>query len=768
MIHSASTVTSPGAGSGEFNRHLIIEASDAYHSLAQSTFAGAPLLAEWIKPATDGAWVSAKALYLPDSPDLHIGHFAADKLRGNVRITILGPDDLSSISHYRVNEITALLDLVFKKAEANAINSISMEVIGRQPDSLIVSALNKYYGGYLLAQADALGIDAGSVDLRVSAYGMKEEENGKLSVFDPALNAWQQDDRLMNVNWQIERLLATEDTISVARALALNDNTRSEAQNMIVKYAQLTDMAKQWDDAVVALKTEQSMGAEWHILLEPQTNSKQQTLVVAVNIATHERRQIPVSNDVFIHLYDEVAELKNTVLKTFTSKDGEPLSPVKGVNEVDAIHSLNAAFFVQGLMSLLKSGDGADGLPSDVAVAVRIEFWTGITQTVLSVAVDDTVAVVNVIKQALANGVEVTSSMLNVFKSVSGGIGIIANAVTLGAQIYELVNLDNPYAKAGVATNIGFSAASLALSAVAMIGSATVSAVAGGAGVIIAGLGIGFSALVNAYAAVAAQFDHINDLFNDMYDAVTGGSAYTLITDQNGAKFLAASGYAVITKIDFSNNTYEYGSVQVNGVKGGAGHTRVGGWDSYFSGPQLDPNQSHDVYNAFGVTGRHCFVAPSGIPVVLPCAPNHKITFTGMNQVPGVRWKNTRGLDAIRNSVGTDFAWGFWAWADRAVTDMKIDYRYTTIDVTLSSEQTNLIIPQAPDLYAQKIHYLLRSVRDEGLVRVMLPETQADVYLYNNHPQSRWLFDITASYKEKAPWLSTISSAPVKKRRMAR
>ncbi|MGE4781570.1 TcdA/TcdB pore-forming domain-containing protein [Yersinia enterocolitica] len=781
--------------------HIIMQFDDAYHLAAQALYENDMVNSAWAQigdPEQPLAFVHTDH----KNKQTQAGSLPDFERKKSLQCTLLFGGTTGMANLKTPNMMADAMNQVMRAISGSEITKITIDLVAEDDVRAGTASLNNILMDRLVNETNKPA-NLASIEINSTAYASRQTLSGEREFFNTGIYEWgvSEEQKLSSLadnsliwtsrNNQVENItggsldysslhllpetlplqqitgLTHGEIVEIAQQKAgaeliretlLGENkpaTRTDAQNMLVRYAELYTKANEWDKAVTDLKLNNKLNADWHVLLQPQTDVTGVTTLTAVNTLSNQTKKLVVTENIFHEFYDEVNELNHTIKKTFTSSDGKAITALDQINHIDSIHSMNAAFFVQGLMSIIKSGDDTSGMSADVAIAVKIEFWTGIVQTSISLVTEDTIAVIQAVKQAMSNEVIVASSMMSALKGISGGLGVVANLVTLGAQIFELVNIDNPYVKASVATNVAFSSISLGLSAVAMLGSAAVAAVAGGLAVVVSGIAIGVVALVSAFATVRAKFDAIDDQFNRLYDAVQPGAAYKIETGKEGEQYVKPDPYVVITRLDLSTNMYEYGLVQVNGMTNGVGHTYTAGWDHYFSTPEVDYKTYYDVYSAFDVSESHGFTFPQNTPVILPCTPNQKYTIKGKGQVPGVRNYNARGLRKLRSSIGSAFPWGFWASVDWAFTDMEVAYLDTTIDVVMPNDQTSVIIPSSPTEYTSKVKYKFSTIAGNAVRHICLPEKAVSVNLVNNYQDNKWLFDISSAFTKKGSIATT-------------
>lgn len=188
-----------------------------------------------------------------------------------------------------------------------------------------------------------------------------------------------------------------------------------------------------------------------------------------------------------------------TTLAQKPARGNAPSDPT----EAAAVHTLNAGFAVQALMNALRAREGAD---RTLTTAVQWHAYLNYAQLVHGNVVD-VAGLIGLVQTALRDEKIIARTSAQVVgealaplagKALSAaghvaneGVGAVLGLANVGFDIYQLVNAQNDVETATYGTQLGFDAASLALTGAglgaALAGAGTAAAVLGGAGVILVG-----------------------------------------------------------------------------------------------------------------------------------------------------------------------------------------------------------------------------------------------------------------------------------------
>lgn len=784
------SVSIPNPVTQAFDRHLIIELSDNYHNLALSLFKDSPQQSEWIKLGDNGEWVSAHSIIdnLTSRASLTIGECNYSKITSRVKMTILGMDNIDDVNHYIVKDLITQLDTTFGKLSGHSIDNIYMEFIGRQIDSNILSGLKDNLNLYLNEKSVALGIDNTKLNLDIKSYFIGTSSSVDPLIFNSISGNWENDaglvastllEQVKLVNTEREKYPDSDASVKIETLQKLQSAIEKTAGNshdsdfyanvtsgeklsvddltiisdlpddispaykpeeqMAFDLVKVLNQAEQWNVAAENLLSHNGMAdAGWKVTTQIRPSESGQTQILTINEVQNKIKWLDTSAVIFNEFYESINEYRNKYTGSFDVVNDQPVVK-KNVTEAEATHTLNAAFTLQSLMQINQLGQ--------MSTAVKIQFYTGLVQGGLSLLTDDAAQIFILVKSALAKDVYLASKVFTLFKNISGGIGLLSNGLILGAQIWQLVENRDQYAVPGIALNIVSSTAGLILGISGMVvSSAVFSAVAGGAGVILAGLGIGFSALADALSAPVKQFDAIQKHFDKLLEDVNTSDIYQKVTS-DGFTYYSPKASAVIKSIDFHSGTNTLGDVYINGTKGGTGHTRTGGWDHYFSSPDIDYKNYYNFYENLDVknTVFKFDNSASTLPLVLPFSPSVTYKITTYNLVTGARYKNPVAFERLRNNLGTGFVWGYWASVDRAITEVESKIQSTSVDIYLDKAERIFLVPTFDGTINKYFNYHFYG--NSGKSTIVLSNTPVNISCQFGSNDDNFCIDISSAIK---------------------
>lgn len=388
----------------------------------------------------------------------------------------------------------------------------------------------------------------------------------------------------------------------------------------------------------------------------------------------------------------------------------------KGLNatEFNGPDLLNAGLLVQALMHL---SNGFGDAPSYIKAQAYLGIAQGGLQLVGDVA--ETVALLRTLTAA-APGSKTLAMLGNVFRNGVQAIGMAAGVVSFGFDAKTLADAlksGDSTAVTAASVQLGFSGATLGLTAVSfvsgLLGAATVSAVAGGIAVPIAGLGIGITALVQAFLrndkTAAAGFSFIHTI-NDAY------SKPLALVGDNGEAVMVTAG-APVRKIDFRTNTVGFSNVTIGASKAAEdGHwwtSRVNDTDVLWVGNPVGAydnqytmgNSREDNLGLWGVTGHEGAATmelaqelrdPSKA-LVLTTMPELDADYTGYI-------RTNMNSDALVETIQKNSnAQVVLATNDHSAANWKYSSYATEFEVVLDGQNRTLVLPGRSDFEASML-----------------------------------------------------------------
>ncbi len=415
------------------------------------------------------------------------------------------------------------------------------------------------------------------------------------------------------------------------------------------------------------------------------------------------------------------------------------------VNDVHAIDGLNSAFAIQALLRWLTGRDRAGttsddpGVNRNLVLAVQIHDYVNSAQIGQGILMDG-VSMAQLIKTAAhaeAAPLQGASSALLAKAGVALQLG------SMGLDIYELTQADSERQKAVFGTHLAFDSAGLGLGIAGFAGVG----VAGPAGVLLAGLGVGISGLVDAYSAVAehaaavgAYFYRFREAYTVAHDDNSGGYRY----DPEHRGLLPMPG-AVFRQLDLTQGQVLFDSPWLYASK----HGRTGsGKINYFLWVGDMPQMVHRREYAFDIRQRLGYAEHAALPasgwrtadvVHLPATPKHYITFA-YNTLPGATSRHDAGFDVLRQMEGDDFDFDFYIFpSERIIDRLGFEYVRTDIDILLGGQSRRLQMPKLENKVQGVLHYHLKADRGQFVIGLM---PGASVSLATTDAQqTRWTLD---------------------------
>ncbi|WP_440617920.1 TcdA/TcdB pore-forming domain-containing protein [Cysteiniphilum sp. 6C5] len=537
---------------------------------------------------------------------------------------------------------------------------------------------------------------------------------------------------------------------------------RTEVEKKIAEALSLITLAGEWNDAVNNLKSEHAMqlGDGWHAMISTQEIDGETHVVFVHESEDKKPVLIKTDDEIFSKFSETYTQLHQDFTEHLTLDTHTGVIDAKPTMlEGDAVHTLNAAFLIQTLL------DHHASPSKNLTWPIKLQTYVGLVQPSVGV-IEDGIHLGSMIANAMKFEIKPLEQALSAIKTafptlnaagsiLPGAIGVIFDAANITGIIGELANSTSQEEAALAATNLTMAGitASVNVGAIAagLTGAATASSILGMVGIPLVGLSIGIPALVEGYENVAQSANALIDEFNRVYHSVSNpsmlydASDFSINPSKDSKVLWSLGNGAVVSEVDFINNTVHYGNITTMGTRGGAWHTFTGGLDHYLSGPIPDNGTTLDVYNAFGLSERNKAVDLSyALNFYLPYGANTYYSF-GYNDLPGARYKKSIGLDTLRSYYGQKFVWVWYALpGDWIISYLKHSYYHTDIQIKLDNKSRNLFFPILDDNdLRNKLLYKLYGSGGEYLLK--LPEDNVKVEITPSQSKSeQWTLDISS------------------------
>ncbi|WP_323154794.1 TcdA/TcdB pore-forming domain-containing protein [Pseudomonas alvandae] len=402
---------------------------------------------------------------------------------------------------------------------------------------------------------------------------------------------------------------------------------------------------------------------------------------------------------------------------------------------VGAVHTLNAGFAIQALMSALRAREG-DG--RSLTLAVRLHAYVNYTQMAHGV-ITDIAALVGLVRQALAEEKLIAQAVAPVVKASVGGrigegVGALLQLANVGFDIYQLSTARNDVERAEFGTQLAFDSASLAVAVAAYAAGATAGAILGGAAVILGGLAVGVAAVVRGFATIAEEAEQVGLFFLDVEKAHL--DAYRFDAAHNA---WTPGPSLIIETVDLANCALGLGSPKLYPLH------------DHFGVPTFEADYARaiNIRQQLELPSRIKFAPASGQAIVLPCTPQtcygyayKALPFSSWHLPPG--FDTARRLQKIKPDGGWLFLCSFYSFpCDHILHRLHSpDYRPTTIDVLLDSIDRSLVVPVLLPSWHGKINYRIRGAGKRCAVLI-----NTGVSLSLEAPAQ-----LTSSWVLDAPW----------------
>ncbi|WP_440652054.1 TcdA/TcdB pore-forming domain-containing protein, partial [Cysteiniphilum sp. 19S12-1] len=498
---------------------------------------------------------------------------------------------------------------------------------------------------------------------------------------------------------------------------------RTEVEKKIAEALSLITLAGEWNDAVNNLKSEHAMqlGDGWHAMISTQEIDGETHVVFVHESEDKKPVLIKTDDEIFSKFSETYTQLHQDFTEHLTLDTHTGVIDAKPTMlEGDAVHTLNAAFLIQTLL------DHHASPSKNLTWPIKLQTYVGLVQPSVGV-IEDGIHLGSMIANAMKFEIKPLEQALSAIKTafptlnaagsiLPGAIGVIFDAANITGIIGELANSTSQEEAALAATNLTMAGitASVNVGAIAagLTGAATASSILGMVGIPLVGLSIGIPALVEGYENVAQSANALIDEFNRVYHSVSNpsmlydASDFSINPSKDSKVLWSLGNGAVVSEVDFINNTVHYGNITTMGTRGGAWHTFTGGLDHYLSGPIPDNGTTLDVYNAFGLSERNKAVDLSyALNFYLPYGANTYYSF-GYNDLPGARYKKSIGLDTLRSYYGQKFVWVWYALpGDWIISYLKHSYYHTDIQIKLDNKSRNLFFPILDDNYQMSTNF---------------------------------------------------------------
>ncbi len=455
----------------------------------------------------------------------------------------------------------------------------------------------------------------------------------------------------------------------------------------------------------------------------------------------------------FIHSYDN--DLK-VVSKTHEYTEGKHTQRT-GIPEAEAVHGLNSAFIIKTLIpwfadrnrTTVASGKVNNTMPNTLETALRVHTYVNLAQMAHG-ALEDSANLVSLYRAVASEGRGVTSSLFSSLSHISTGVGAGLNIASVVLDSIELAHAQNESQKAVYGTQLAFDSAGLVTTGVGIgagaLGAPIVAGFASSLAVPLAGLGIGFTALAEAFGRVADDAKAVGNYFADLDAAYQqGGYRQTEKVAADGSRYTVMEPIpgAVIRQLDLRHGNLTFDSQYL--YRNDPTHSVGSGRSNYFfwwpgRPANTDKNQAINIREGIGYKQAQVDFHPRSSDIlILPVTMKSYINYEYMI-LPFVTARNDRGFDVLRRlEEDGRFDFDFYVFpSERVVRRITPEFVKTPVDVILNDEDRDIVIPPLPKDVHGRLSYQLTG--GKGKYRISLQEG-ASLSLQGNNSDTHWILD---------------------------
>lgn len=426
--------------------------------------------------------------------------------------------------------------------------------------------------------------------------------------------------------------------------------------------------------------------------------------------------------------------------------------------DIESVDGLNAAITVKTLIQWFanksRTAVAGNDLPKTLTIALQVHTYVGMAQMAHGTLED--IAKITKLYRAVASESQALSRVVSPLSHLSTAAGILLNTGSVVLDGIELAHAQNEVQRAVFGTQLAFDSAGLTASAIAIsagiaskfgvAGTATLGGVAGALTVPLAGLGIGFTALAEAFGEVAMKAQAVGNYFADL-DAAYQQGGYRQVkrntTDGSTCSVMEPIPGVVINKLDLKNKQLTFGSQFIYRTHHGS--TGSGAINYFFwigDKPEVvyDKRQAINIREGIGYQNAQvAFKQAENSQLILPATPSSYISYEYMI-LPFATGRHDRGFDVIRRlEVDRRFDYDFYVFpSEYIINKMYSEFVATAVTVILDEQDRDIVVPQLPDVIKGKLSYQLCG--NGGEYRISLQDG-VSLSLQADNLATRWLLD---------------------------
>ncbi|WP_262947601.1 TcdA/TcdB pore-forming domain-containing protein [Xenorhabdus indica] len=577
-----------------------------------------------------------------------------------------------------------------------------------------------------------------------------------------------------NSVWEKER------TVTPGKSVPVRDMVNPPLENnpdnvqIDIRLLEMLNRAEDFQQATQHLYSKNALSAEeWLPILGSLRESESLSGSYSLQFINRARPELPPQTFTtddrriidFIHSYDKDLD---TVSKTHAYTKGK-LTLRPGIPEADAVHGLNSAFMIKTLIpwfadrnrTTVASDKVPNAMPNTLESALRVHTYVNLTQMAHGL-LEDGAKLANLYRAVFSEGRGVTSSLFSSLSHVSTGVGVGLNIFSVVLDGIELAHAENESQKAVYGTQLAFDSAGLVTTGVGIgagiFGAPIVAGFASSLAVPLAGLGIGFTALAEAFGKVASDAQAVGTYFADLDAAYQQGGyrqAEKVAKDGSRYKVMEPIPGAVIRQLDLRHGHLTFDSQYLYRndptYSWGSGRSNYFGW--WPGRPaNTDKKQAINIREGIGHKQAQVGFHPGSSDIlILPVTMKSYINYEYMI-LPFVTARNDRGFDVLRRlEEDGRFDFDFYAFpGERVVRRIKPEFVATPVDIILDDEDRDIVIQQLPEDVHGYLSYHLTG--GKGKYRISLQEG-VSLSLQGN-TDTHWILDARHIGSNVSPGLS--------------
>ncbi|MCP1489884.1 hypothetical protein J3D48_006294 [Pseudomonas fluorescens] len=805
LIELARNHIEPSSGRS-FRRQLIVqlEGDDVSFNAVMALFGKYPRHTEWVQ-------------LQPGETQTNIRSQAPLQLDGDgaVKIVLVGHgvniDGRTLFGGKTVDELKASLTALMAQSSQDKIKGIHLDLVGCEllnEHQSLATSLPGELGEWLVSTGDGMQISRNNLSLSARKYAVRVTANGKKEILTPEWG-WinKEEARLKDVVHKVELVwdaqlvaltrkplplsglmeaggeiesvihhpgLSDADRVELVRLhQTVGDQVRKQVldlgppdaehrraiEQLAIKNTRSAILAAQWIDAVQVLMQQHQLSNEWLPTLQSRSTESGVTELLFIRRTANAEdaepsRWITINdNAVYPQIHAEINGLINDVSRGLAWHEAEQgLRTRSDLSETDAIHTLNAAFMLKALIEM-RSRNGERTAMCD---ALKVQVYAQLAQNGVQL-VNDGARMGTLIRSALGANLHLVRKAMTLLERMGVGVNAAFDAINIGAIIVELNQTSGLAARAAIESKLGLAVVGSGVNIAGLIaglaGAGTVAGALGALAVPLAGLAIGAPILVENYERLRQGFDQASAYM----DAIMASVSMPGLR-QDGQIWQFQPG-AVVKTINFKEGETQYGSVLINGTRGGSWHTVTGGWDHYLARPDPNPTGFLNVYTGFGAQRNQSFDASQASVVLLPSGVDRHIKMD-YAQLTGRRTAHAPSLRRLREYYGDQFVWGMYAFpTDWGIYRITVDLDDTNIDTILDATQRTLIVPTVLD-ENERQHLSYHITGGNGTCVVVMPAMPVSISIASGDAQTplepnphantnnKWIFDIDYAVKQ--------------------